>query len=106
MNIIKTIEVEGNLIKYKTSEKNIKIIDSYKIKEKIIMAKALVKILYFDTYEDNRDRKIEQYIKEWRTHNILYKLPFSYFRKHCKDCDLTTKESKLRLIVYSILGLF
>lgn len=66
------------------------------------MEYILINIGLKDRYK--RDRLINDYVKEWKSHNIMYKLPFEYFKKHCKDCDLTNNESKFRLFVYNILG--
>lgn len=88
------------------SKTNIKIINSFEIKTKKEMKKILKKILISDNYFETRDRTIKQYIKEWRTHNILYNIPLKYFKNHCKDCDLTVNENKFRLLVYWFLGAF
>ena len=91
-------------IKYKITKNNIKILNSYVIKDKNIMLEALIDILSDDEFSDTRDRTIEQYLREWRAHNIMYRIPLKYFKKHCGDADLTNGESKFRLFVYDILG--
>lgn len=96
----------GTYVHYKLSSKNIKIINSYRIKSKKIMRELLDIIVWEDIYSEKRDRSLESYVREWRTHNILYKIPLKFFRKHCQDCDLTTKENKFRLFVYAIIGRF
>lgn len=93
-----------SVIEYEINDHNIKIIDSYKITDKDDMYYILMKILVDDKYAGTRDRHIIEYVREWKTHNILYKLPFKYFKKHCKDCDLSNNESRFRLFVYNILG--
>lgn len=102
----KFILPDGTEVSYKINKKNIKIIDSYKIKDKKVMETILVGILEEDKYRDLRDRSIAEYVREWRSHNILYHIPLKIFKNHCKDCDLTMKESKLRLFGYAILGRF
>lgn len=95
-----------NVIEYIENDRNIKIIDSYKITDKDTMAFIIMKILVKDEYASTRDRHIAEYVREWKTHNILYKIPLRYFKEHCKDCDLSNNESKFRLFVYNILGRF
>lgn len=88
------------------SKKNIKIKKSYLVKKKSEIRAVLEEILKKDPYHEKRDRTFKEYLKEWRTHNILYHLPFKYFKEHCEDCDLSVNESKFRCFVYSILGCF
>lgn len=101
-----SIYYENKKIDVLISKTNIKIINSFEVKDKKDMKKILKKILTLDFYLENRDRTIVQYLKEWRTHNILYNIPIKYFKNHCKDCDLTVKENKFRLLVYYVLGIF
>lgn len=91
-------------VEWKTTKDNIKIMDSYKITDPNDMLEILLLITCHDKYNHLRTRPLDEYIKEWRTHNLLYKLPFRYFKEHCKDCDLSNDESKFRLFIYSILG--
>lgn len=92
------------VLEYMINDHNIKIIDSWRITDKDTMAFVLMKILINDEWGGTRDRYICDYVREWKTHNLLYKLPFKYFKKHCKDCDLSNNESRFRLFVYNILG--
>ncbi len=91
-------------INFKITKDNIKIMDSYKVKDPNDMLEILLNITVHDKYNHLRTRPLDEYIKEWRTHNLLYKIPLKYFKEHCGDCDLSNKESKFRLFVYSILG--
>lgn len=93
-------------IEYEISKDNIKIIDSYRIKDKKLMKTILEILLMKDPYRDSRDRSLAQYVREWRSHNIMYHIPLKFFKEHCGDCDLSMGESKFRLFVYSILGRF
>lgn len=92
------------VIEYIINDHNIKIIDSWKITDKPTMAFILMKILIDDEYGNTRDRHIAEYVREWRAHNIMNHIPLKYFKKHCKDCDLSNNESRFRLFVYNILG--
>lgn len=98
------IKVYGVEVEYIADENNIKIIDSYKIKDKNMMLLILWSIYSKDRY--HRDRSLLEHIREWRSHNIMYHIPLKFFKEHCKDCDLSNNESKFRLFVYSILGRF
>lgn len=47
-------------------------------------------------------RTIKSWLKEWKTHNRLYKL--GLYKTHTVDCDLEENEKLHRLIIYEILG--
>lgn len=79
---------------------NIRIIDSYKVTNKAIMELILQMFLIKTGYKSKRS--IKNWIKEWKTHNRLYRL--GLFKSHTKDCDLEENEKVHRLIVYEILG--
>lgn len=95
-----------SVIEYVINDHNIKIIDSWRVTDKETMAFILMKILINDEWGGTRDRHIAEYVREWKAHNILYKIPLRYFKEHAKDCDLSNNESKFRLFVYNILGRF
>lgn len=88
-------------LEIKIDENNIIIIDAYKIndkqKMKMIIERALEKSNIYIT-----KRKIASLIKEWVSHNRLYKLHF--FRKINKNCVLSKRVPMIGKIVYSILG--
>lgn len=86
------------------SKNNIKIKDSYKIKDKTIMKETLEEIFNRDPYHKTRKRKLNESILEWRTHNILYNL--GLFIEHTRDCDISEDEPKHFLLAYKILGIF
>lgn len=80
---------------------NIRITDSYKVKD----TKAIVKTL--ELYKSIcpsffNKRSIRSLKEEWQAHNILYWLGIR--RKQTKDVDLNTDESKLRLFGYYLLS--
>lgn len=87
----------------KISRQNIKIVDSYKIKNKSDMKKILQYIFDIDTIY-NKKRNMNSLIREWRTHNILYK--YGLFVNHTKDCDLESNERLYRRFFYNIFGRF
>lgn len=85
------------------SKENIKIINSYTVTDKKQM-KIILNIVKNIARKKNifYTRNIESWIKEWKTHNLLYK--FHLFKKHTSDTDLSEDESKFRLFIYDILG--
>jgi len=93
------ITIKGVKIQY--DKTNVRIIDSYKVKEKD-MKDILFWFLFKTGYESKRD--IDSWLKEWKAHNRLYKL--GLYRSHTVDCDLEEKEAWWRLFVYSIIGRF
>lgn len=92
------IEILGTKIQYDAG--NVRIVDSYKIKEKD-MLDILFKFRVVTGY--NGKRTIFSWLKEWKVHNRLYKL--GLFRSHTADCDLEENEKLHRLIAYEILGI-
>lgn len=94
----------GKKIEYIIDKNNIKIIDSYKYKNKKLMRKILKEVLFHDPWPEVRDRTEEEYFREWRAHNLMYYIPLKYFKDHCVDCDLSNNESRKRRFVYAILG--
>ena len=86
------------------SQNNIKIKDSYKIKEPIELRKTLEEIYKIDPYKKIRKRTFKSALREWKTHNILYK--YNLFLSHTRDCDITEGEEIYRRIVYFFLGRF
>ena len=95
----------GNLIQAEYNGHSISIFNSYKIKRKRDMEFILTMI---ECASYNRgifySRSKSSWIREWKAHNILYKL--GLFKKSTKDLDLYENESKLRRFGYFILSLF
>ena len=48
-------------------------------------------------------RPLESCVMEWEAHNLLWY--YHLFRDHTTDVDINDDESKIRLIIYSILSL-
>lgn len=96
---------EGKSISVKYNSRNIHIFDSHKIKRKRDM-KGILKIVQYASF--NRGifytRKMSSWIREWKAHNILYKL--GIHKERTNSVDLNEKESVLRKIGYFILSLF
>lgn len=97
MQQIKILRVE---IEY--NENNVRIKDSYKIKTKEYM--KLILTLFKERTGFKSKRSIDSWLKEWKTHNRLYRL--GLFRSHTADCDLEEYEKLHRLIAYEIIGRF
>jgi len=92
------IKIKGVKIQY--DKTNVRIIDSYKVKEKE-MADILFWFMFKTGYESKRS--LDSWLREWKAHNRLYRL--GLFRSHTKDCDLNEEEKWWRLLAYSILGI-
>lgn len=89
-------------MEYYVSNNDCKIIDSYKITNKEVM-------LYFinrlrEEHKEFQVRTSLSYYREWKAHNILYKL--GLFKSHTKDTDLNIDEKLSRRICYFIISLF
>lgn len=81
---------------------NIRILDSYKVHSAAYMQMVLNMFAIKTGFKSKRTMK--SWLKEWKTHNRLYRL--GLFKSHTKDCDLEENEKVHRLIIYEILGRF
>lgn len=93
-------KIQINNIKILYNKNIVTIKDSYRVTKKDDMLKILIAFRIKARYKSKRS--YESWLKEWRTHNLLYKL--GLFKKHTKDCDLEETEKIYRLIIYEILG--
>jgi hypothetical protein len=100
-----SIPFEGNLIQVEYNSNNIHIFNSYKIKRKRDMKRILMLIRYASF---NRgifySRKEKSWIREWKAHNVLYKLGIK--KVSTRHTDLNENESIFRRFGYFILSLF
>ena len=80
---------------------NIRIVNSYKIEDTKMMSLILRTFVTITEYKSKRSLK--SWLKEWKSHNRLYKL--GLFKSHTVDCDLEENEKLHRLIAYQILGI-
>lgn len=92
-----TVIINGVKIKY--NEEYVTIFNSYKVDGKR-MRGILEGFRASTGYESKRS--VGSWIREWRTHNFLYKL--GLFREHTKNCDLEENVNLLFRIIYFILG--
>lgn len=90
---------------YKIQNNNIHIQDSYLIHKKSEMNELLLTIKQeYPNLLVFEKRSINSLIREWRAHNLLYKL--GLFKNRTKDVDLDIYETALRRICYFILSIF
>lgn len=95
---MKTKVIGNTLIRY--DDTVVTIVDSYKVTDEDDMCDILTIFKYKTNYHSKRS--INSWIKEWKSHNRLYKL--GLFRSHTEDCDLEENEKWWRLLVYEIIG--
>ena len=98
--IMGKIRILGVNIEYDAG--NIRILDSYKVHSAAYMQMVLNMFVIKTGFKSKRTMK--SWLKEWKTHNRLYRL--GLFKSHTKDCDLEENEKVHRLIIYEILGKF
>ena len=92
-----------NELKYEINSYNLKIIDSYLIKDKVKMEETLKTI--FNSYPQfQSERDIKSFIREWKAHNFFYNLHI--LRYKTKDCDFEAKQKWNYKILYLIFGGF
>lgn len=96
---MKKVKIYGVEIQY--NSRNIHIIDSYKVKNENDMIYILTQFKSKTGFLSKRS--IKSWVKEWKSHNRLYRL--GLFKSHTKDCDLEENEKLHRLIAYQILGI-
>lgn len=96
---IKSLETE---VEIKYNERNVKIVDSYRVKSRREMESVLLVFLEKTGYRSRRS--IESWVDEWRFHNFLYRI--GMYRNRTADCDLEEKEKWWRLVIYWIFNIF
>lgn len=94
------IRILGIEIEYNSG--NVRIKDSYQVRDEVEMRIILLQFKIRTGFKSKRTTN--SWIKEWKTHNRLYRL--GLFRKHTVDCDLEENEKLHRLIAYEIIGRF
>ena len=97
--MVKEIEIWGVRIQY--NYQNVRILDSYKVKEEKDIIQILKQFKLKTRYKSKR--KFKSWIKEWKAHNRLYEM--NLFIEHTRDCDLEENEKWWRLLAYQILGI-
>jgi len=96
---IKTIENKNDLDfivldDRKAKDPNMKIYDSYKVKEEVKQKEILEKLLTYESmFPSNWNRTMQSLINEWDAHNKLYN--FGYKRERTADVDLNNKDEDL-----------
>lgn len=84
------------------------IANSYSVKGGDAIKEALRYIHLMDGYkklqESGYTRTAESEYREWKAHNLLYRLGIA--RSRTKDCDIDQNEPKWRKAIYAILSIF
>lgn len=96
-------EIEGHQIKFTICETLLTIYDSYLVREdkiKITFLKKLTQNYPFIL----KDRSIKSMLREWKSHNVLYKWKVRPI--NTKDTDLEYKQCLFCKIGYFILAWF
>ena len=84
------------------SNNNIHIHDSFKIHKKEDKINILNKIISYYPEILNK-RSFKSMLKEWRAHNILYRL--GLFKKQTKHTDLEFNQNLIHKIIYFLISL-
>lgn len=84
-------------VKISYKNKNIKIVNAYKITNKKDMLHFLNTLPL-----ELIDRSAKSCLNEWIAHNRLYKI--GLFKEHTRDCDLSANESLFRRICYWLIS--
>ena len=90
-------------VAYKISKNTLTIIDSYKVTSRDRMNQILYDIQYMHQDSNIWLRSKKNLIKEWVSHNRLYKL--GLFKSHTKDVDFEYPQKWYYKILYFILGI-
>ena len=94
---------DGTVIDYVIeSGKNCKIVNSFLVKSKRLKYEFIDYII--KKYPQFKARSRKSYYREWKAHNIFYKLHIS--KKHTKDTDLNIKEYWWRRVGYFFVSIF
>lgn len=81
------------------NDKNLKIMDSYLIKD-VKKMEEIIGIAIVKGFKT--DRSMTSMVNEWKAHNLLYNLHIA--RSHTKDVDIESSISKKLDFIYKILG--
>ena len=96
INAIKNQITKNDIIVYderNSNDPNMKIVSSYKIKDKDIRNEILeVLLVYEDLYPSDWDRTIESMRLEWFIHNVSH--TFNYKTDHSNDVDLDNDDQE------------
>lgn len=92
-----------NDLEVQVTNKNIKIIDGYRVSSKKHMKQIISEILFKAPIYNSR-RSINSLVREWRTHNIIYYK--GVFKNYTKDCNLSSNEPLIVRFIYWIVGRF
>ena len=100
-----SVPFHGNNIVINFNQFNIHIVDSYKVKRKKDM-KLILSCIEGAAFNKGifYSRTDNSWIREWKSHNMLYKL--GLFKSHTRDTDLEEKESIFRRIGYFVMTIF
>lgn len=92
----------------KTDNPGFKVYDSYKITKKKQILAELERIHASFCYRDicfrGYSRTLKSEYREWRAHNVLYKLGIA--RDRTRSVDIDKNEPKWRRFIYAILSIF
>lgn len=98
------VETKVRGLKVNIYPQEMKIFDSYKIRNKKKMNEIIEECLNRDEDEEYEiQRSIKSMVKEWKGRNRLYRLRM--FRKKTKDCCFKAKQSIWNKIGYFLLGI-
>lgn len=88
-------------VKIQYNSENVRIVNSYKVRNREYMEFILKTFIEKTGYKSKRS--IKSWVKEWVAHNRLYRL--GLYKSHTVDTDLEENEKIHRLLIYQILGL-
>jgi len=93
---------DGTVLEYAVIGDNCKVCNSYRITKKRLKLEFICYLR--ETHPLFKIRSIGSYYREWKAHNILYKLHL--FRRSTADSDLCIYEYRWRRIGYFIISMF
>ena len=96
---MKEIKIQG--FKVLCLDDNIKILDSYKIKDINKMKNIIIKILKKNNLYTS-EQNINSFLNKWIAYNFLYRIPL--FKKYTKNCIFNNKQNKITNFIYSIIS--
>lgn len=91
----------GTIIDYEISKDNCKIYNSYLVRGKNTKKEFIKRLIR--KYPQFKVRSIKSYYREWKSHNVLYKLGIKKIKT--KDTDLCITEYWYRRLGYFIISI-
>lgn len=88
------------IINFELHDNGVNVMDAYLVKDDDEKARFIIEIMNFHSFEKREPKSL---IREWKAHNICYRL--GIMKSHAKDCYLDNNEKLYRRVFYWLITL-